>query len=145
MFRAIFGLIKGLIVGGAVGFALLKLGATSHLGSTLIYGACAVVGALVGLVCGRAPWKSNTAWTSVIKAIVGAGIGAGLGALGLKLVPDIHLFQLPGIASLDAQSIGTHTGAFLTVAVGVLYGMFVEVDDGGAAETERKALPGKKS
>lgn len=145
MFRAIFGLIKGLIVGGAIGFALLKLGATGQLGGSVVYGACAAVGALVGLVCGRAPWKSDTIWTSVIKAVVGAGIGAGLGAIGLKLVPDIHLFQLPSVASLDAQSIGTHTGAFLTVAVGVLYGMFVEVDDGGAsAEPNRKALPGKK-
>ncbi len=46
-------------------------------------------------------------------------------------------------------SIGLHDGSFLALAVGVLYGIFVEVDDGGSADdkdkkAEPRALPTRK-
>jgi hypothetical protein len=130
MLRLLVGLIKGLVVGGGVGYGLLRLGWTN---AVWIYIACALVGALVGVVCGRAPWKSDTIWTPVVKAVVGSLIGVGLCALGRKVLPETHLFALQGVA------VSTQDGSFLATAIGVLYGMFVEVDDGGKAPDGDKA------
>ena len=90
--RVIIGLVKGLIVGGAVGYGLLRLGWTS---GVLAYVACAIVGAVVGVVAGRAPWKAETIWTPVLKMIVGAGIGVGLAALGTHFGPDSEVYVKP--------------------------------------------------
>ncbi|HEY7955047.1 MAG TPA: hypothetical protein VII38_07120 [Polyangia bacterium] len=124
--RVIVGLLKGAVVGGGVGYGLLRLGWT---GAIVAYLACAVVGALVGVVAGRAPWKAETIWTPVVKMIVGAGIGVGLAALGLKLLPNpsFHIAQL--------GELHLHSGAILAPLAGVLYGIFVEVDDGGGKKT----------
>lgn len=138
MLRAIIGLVKGLIVGGGIGFALLKLGWE---GSFWAYVGCALVGALVGVVCGRAPWKSETIWTPVVKMIVGAIIGGGLCALGRHFLPDAALPKVQDVA------LTIRSGSFLAAAIGVLYGMFVEIDDGGKAAAEKdgkSAEPAKK-
>lgn len=127
MLRVILGLIKGAIVGGGVGYGLLRLGWT---GSLFAYLACAVVGAVVGLVAGRAPWKAETAWTPVVKMIVGAIIGAGLCALGLNFLPD-RAFTIAQLGELHVRS-----GVMLAPAIGILYGIFVEVDDGGSKKPE---------
>ena len=117
MLRVVLGLIKGLVVGGGVGYALLAL----DLGESgpLAYLACGLVGALVGVICGRAPWRSETIWTPVVKAIVGSIIGVGLCAVGSHFLPE---FAFPAI---QGKKIGTHDASFLAVAIGVLYGIFV--------------------
>jgi hypothetical protein len=122
MVRIIVGLIKGAIVGGGVAYGLLSLGLSSPF---FVYLACALVGALVGVVAGRAPWKAETIWTPVLKMVVGAGIGAGLAAVGLHFLPD-HQFTIHGVGSLSLAG-----APVLSLAVGVIYGMFVELDDGG--------------
>ncbi|MEO6950506.1 MAG: hypothetical protein ABI321_01730 [Polyangia bacterium] len=124
MLRVIVGLIKGAVVGGGVAYALLRLGLGAP--STLFaYLACALVGALVGVVAGRAPWKAETIWTPVLKMVVGAGIGAGLAALGLHFLPDRSFT----VSSLGAVSLAS--APMLSLGVGIIYGMFVELDDGG--------------
>ena len=139
MLRVILGLVKGLIVGGGVGFGLIKLGLGNY--GWAAYLACIVVGAVVGVVCGRAPWKSETIWTPVVKLVVGAIIGAGLCALGRSVLPSFELHT----ASLLGADVLTTGGGFLAAAVGVLYGVFVEVDDGGKsdakAEKDKAAKP----
>jgi hypothetical protein len=130
MLRVVIGLLKGALVGGAVGYGLLHLGWTSGL---IAYLACAVVGAGVGLVAGRAPWRAETLWTPLVKLIVGAGVGVGLCAVGYKVLPDASL-HLAGLGTVSL-----HSGALLSPIVGVLYGIFVEVDDGGGkADPEQK-------
>jgi hypothetical protein len=128
MVRVLLGLLKGAIVGGGVGYGLIALG---WLATPLAYLACALVGALVGLVAGRAPWKADTIWTPVIKMVVGAGIGAGLCALGFKFLPNpsLHVAQL--------GELELHSGPVLAPLVGILYGIFVEVDDGGKAPASK--------
>ncbi|MSP62037.1 MAG: hypothetical protein EXR72_17235 [Myxococcales bacterium] len=128
MLRAIVGLIKGLVVGGGVGYGLVVSGMAES--GALAYVACALVGALVGVVCGRAPWKSETIWTPVVKMIVGAVIGGGLCALGRHFLPGATLYHVEKFA-LTPQS-----GPFLATAIGVLYGVFVEIDDGGKSEKQ---------
>ena len=68
MGRALLGLLKGLIVGGGIGYGLIRLG---HDQGVLSYLACGLVGLLVGLICGRAPWRAETIWTPVIKMFFG--------------------------------------------------------------------------
>jgi hypothetical protein len=132
--RVIIGLVKGLIVGGGIGYGLLRLGWTS---GALAYVACAIVGAVVGVVAGRAPWKADTIWTPVLKMIVGALIGVGLAALGLHFGPDSEVFVKPLKTGLE--HVPFRSGPILAPMIGVLYGIFVEVDDGGAAKKEAAA------
>ena len=132
--RVIIGLVKGLIVGGGIGYGLLRLGWTS---GVLAYVACAVVGALVGVVAGRAPWKAETIWTPVLKMIVGALIGVGLAALGTHFGPDSEVYVQPLRTGLD--HVPFRSGPILAPIIGVIYGIFVEWDDGGAAKKEAAA------
>ena len=125
--RVIIGLIKGLIVGGGVGYGLLRLGWTS---GALAYVACAIVGAVVGVVAGRAPWKAETIWTPVLKMVVGALIGVGLCALGVHFGPDSEVFVKPLHTGLE--HVPFRSGPILSPIIGVLYGIFVEIDDGGS-------------
>jgi hypothetical protein len=127
MLRVIVGLLKGAVVGGAVGYGLLKLGWTS---TFFTYVACSVVGALVGLVAGRPPWAAETFFTPLIKMIVGAAVGAGLCAIGLKVLPNPELT----LGSLGTVSL--HSGPALSLFIGMLYGLFVEVDDGGSSKPQ---------
>jgi hypothetical protein len=137
MLRAIIGVIKGAIVGGGVAYGALRLGLTS---GAFAYLACALVGALVGVVAGKPPWRAETIWTPVIKMLVGALIGAGLCFVGFRFLPDPSF----KVASLGELSL--HSAPVLAPLIGVLYGLFVEVDDGGkvAAAATSKSKPSKK-
>jgi hypothetical protein len=131
MLRVIVGLIKGAVVGAGVGYGALRLGWQAGM---LAYLACALVGALVGVVAGRPPWRSETSWTPIVKMVVGAIVGAGLCALALHFLPN------PTIDVAQLGPLELHSASLLAPLVGVLYGIFVEVDDGG----ERKAPAAKK-
>jgi hypothetical protein len=124
MLRVLVGLIKGGLVGGGIGYGIRHLGLG---GGPISYLGCALVGAVVGVVAGRAPWRAETLWTPVVKMVVGALIGAGLCAAGLHLLPD-RSFTLP-----EVGQVGLRSSEALALLAGVLYGVFVEVDDGGAA------------
>jgi hypothetical protein len=143
--RVIIGLIKGLVVGGAIGYGLLRLGWVTP---AIAYLACAAVGAIVGVVAGRAPWQAETIWTPALKMIVGALIGVGLAALGLHFAPNADVPVKALQVGLDA--VPFRSGPILAPLVGVLYGIFVEVDDGGgkgkkgAAGAEEAAPKAKK-
>jgi hypothetical protein len=134
--RVIVGLIKGLVVGGGVGYGMLRLGWTS---GALAYVACAIVGALVGVVAGRAPWKADTIWTPVLKMVFGALIGVGLAALGLHFGPNVDVYVAPLRAGLE--HVPFRSGPILAPVIGVLYGVFVEWDDGGAKKAAAAASP----
>ena len=135
MSRALFGLIKGLLVGAAVGAAMIRLGVVA---GPLIYLACALVGVLVGLVCGQAPWRSGTLWTPAVKAVIGAAVGGGLCALGRYLLPEARLASVLGFSVLS------NGAGVLAAAVGALYGTFVEVDDSTAGAASDKKSSAKK-
>lgn len=130
MTRALFGFIKGLLVGAGVGIALLVLTPQEDgfLASFLSYLGCALVGALVGVICGRAPWKTETAWIPVLKVSFGCILGVGLYALGHALLPTLSLGT---VSALSTQPIVLNSAVLLAPIIGVLYGLFVEVDDGG--------------
>jgi hypothetical protein len=132
MLRVIIGLIKGAVVGGLIGYGAWYTGWT---GGVVAYLACALTGALVGVIAGRAPWRAETIWTPVIKMITGAVIGAGFCFVGFRLLPDPQ-FKLAGV------ELGLHSATILAPAIALLYGAFVELDDGNAGK-KGAAAPAK--
>ncbi len=140
MGRALLGLIKGLVVGSGVGYGLILFG---HDQGVLSYLACGLVGLLVGLVCGRAPWRAETIWTPAIKMIFGFLVGLGLYALGHHFIPAGTAVPLAQdvARTFNLKNLTLTSGAVLAPLIGMLYGLFVEVDDGGSVRDEKKRLP----
>ena len=91
------------------------------------------------MVAGRAPWKAETIWTPVLKMVVGAAIGAGLAALAVHFGPDSEVYVKPLQTGLER--VPFRSGPILAPIIGVLYGVFVEWDDGGG---KKDAPPAKK-
>jgi hypothetical protein len=136
MLRLVLGLVKGGVIGGALGYAAEQLGLGSSL-NWLVYG---VVGALVGFVVGRPFWahlfdKKSTVWTAILKAMFGFGVGVGLWALGSRVAGD------PVVAVAGQSHALTAWQPVFGAIVGLLYGAWVEVDDppGKRAGSDRDA------
>lgn len=138
MFKLVVGILKGAIIGCALGYGAFALKeATEFASPWLTYG---VVGALVGLIAGRPIWsllrdKNATAWVSILRAAVGFGVGCGLYALIAKVwnppavnVADYNIFTWP---------------VTLGGAIGAVYGGFVELDDAIGDDRKPAAEPGR--
>jgi hypothetical protein len=122
--RLLIGLVKGAVVGGAVGYGAYYLG----LGGAFHWITYGVIGALVGLLCGRPFWshlldKSSTTWTAILKGIFGFGVGVGLYAIVAKAWGGFEL------SLMDETRLVQDWPFALGGAIGALYGAFVEVDD----------------
>jgi hypothetical protein len=136
MIRLVLGFVKGAVIGAAVGFGAERAG-LGGLFHWLTYG---VIGALVGLLCGRPFWshvrdQASTTWTVVLKTVVGVGVGVGLYALVRKLAGGLELSMLGETRPL------AHWPLVVGGLIGALYGAFVEVDDapGAAPSTDAPA------
>lgn len=75
--RLIVGILKGLVVGGLIGFGLLKLG-FAVTPAILAYVAAALTGIVVGLIAGKPIWAKDAKIEAGMKAFVGALLGVGL-------------------------------------------------------------------
>lgn len=146
--RLIVGIVKGLIVGALVGFALVKLGLAAPPG-VIAYLAAAAAGVLVGLVAGKPIWAKDAKIEAGMKAFVGALLGAALMYparrwLTMPLPFDLHELAAPN-ASLD-QTVATLGGTAMTslAAIAALLGAFYEVDNDPADEA-KEAPAGAKS
>jgi hypothetical protein len=137
--RVILGLIKGGIIGGGLGFGFTQLGALAQHGF-MQYVLYAVIGALVGFIAGKPFWRHDTIWTPVIKAFFGAAVSVGLYVLVVRVLHD------PKLAFIGPSVTMTTYPYVLGGAIGALWGIFVEVDDGGKAAEKDKAAakPSKK-
>jgi len=134
MLRLVTGIVKGLLAGAAVGIGAWYLGIRSGVLAYVVYG---VIGALVGVICGKAPWKQETLWTPALKAMFGFGIGAGLYALWAHFMGG---FEMPVAHSLGAPAMPMAQIPYLLgPVIGIVYGAFVEVDDGGGKKPEVKS------
>jgi hypothetical protein len=130
LLRVLLGLLKGSVIGGGLGFGFMQLGSIAQAGwiQFLFYG---LIGAIVGFVCGKPFWKHDTIWTPVVKAVFGIGVAIGLYALVAKALgdPKLNAVGLEGTISSFPYVLGA--------AVGVVYGIFVEVDDGGKTAAKK--------
>ena len=132
MGRILIGLLKGGVVGAAVGFLANRAGITSGLLAMLVYG---VVGAAVGLICGKPVWRQDTLWTPLLKAVFGFGVGIGVTFLARKFLSGVHvpIAAIPGATEHALPEVP----ALLAPAIGILYGAFVELDDAGGGEAKK--------
>lgn len=124
MVKLFIGLLKGAVIGGAIGYGAYALKLTGGM-HWLTYG---LIGALVGFVVGRPIWslitdKNATSIVSILKALVGFGIGCGMYAIVAKAWGG---FQL----SLGSQTRWIYDWQpIMGAAVGALWGGFIELDD----------------
>lgn len=124
MIKLLVGLLKGAVIGVAVGYGAFA--ADVHLAPWLL---CGIVGVLIGLFVGRPIWtlisdKNATTVAAFLKMAVGFGVGVGLWALLAKAwnpAPNLLV-----IANQDVL----HWVPAICGAIGAVYGAFVEVDDG---------------
>lgn len=140
MLRLLTGIVKGLVAGAAIGVGAWYLGIKSGILLYVVYG---LVGALVGVICGKAPWKQETLWTPAIKAVFGFGIGALLYWGWTRLAGN---FELPMASHFGAPAMPmAHIPYLLGPVIGLVYGAFVEVDDGGKAKAPIEKPADKKA
>ena len=125
MIKLVVGILKGAVIGGAVGYGAYALNnATGFANPWLTYGA---IGAIVGLIAGRSLWslirdKNATTWVAILKAAFGFGVGCGLYAIIAKAWHPTAQILLAG------ENIFTWP-VTLGGAIGAVYGGFVELDD----------------
>jgi hypothetical protein len=137
--RLIVGILKGLVVGGLVGFGLFKLG-FFVLPAWLAYIAAAITGILIGLIAGKPIWAKDAKIEAGMKAVVGALLGAGLMFAARKWL------TMPLPTTLLSQ-IGVHTKTDVTLGLfpitslavlAALLGGFYDADNTPAPEGETK-------
>ena len=126
MVKLLVGLLKGAVIGGAVGYGAYALGtSTGFYNAWLTMG---LIGALVGLFVGKPLWallkdKNQTNIIAIIKAAFGFGIGCGLYAIIAKAwAPDPKLLMVGDYSLL-------YWPPTLGGLIGAVYGGFVELDD----------------
>jgi hypothetical protein len=148
--KLVVGILKGAVIGGAVGYGAYALASATGFGSPwLTYG---VIGAIVGVIAGRPIWslirdKNATTWVSILKAAFGFGVGCGLYALIAKAWNPAAIHVLIGDRSINIFEWPVTLGG----AIGAVYGGFVELDDAigddkkppPAREPSAKQPPGK--
>jgi len=125
MVRLLLGIIKGGLIGAALGFAATRLGVT---GGTLAFALYAAVGFVVGLVCGKALWRQETLWTPALKGLFGAVVTTGLYWGATKLFGGLRLPITAQLGLPNQPVVGVPL--LLAPVLGIVYGVFVEIDDG---------------
>jgi hypothetical protein len=140
MGRLLLGLLKGGVVGAALGAGAFKLGIAGGILATVTY---AVIGGLVGILCGKPPWRQDTVWTTTLKGIFGAVVGGAIfWGLG-KILPGMHLAFTAKLGAPDRPLIDLPL--LIGPLVGAIWGAFVELDDGGSSGTKAaKGPPAKR-
>jgi hypothetical protein len=146
--RLIIGIIKGLLVGGLLGFGLAKLGFVAP-GAVMAYLGAAVAGVLVGLVAGKPIWAKDAKIEAGMKAFVGALLAAGLMFAARKWLAFALPVSLGPLATAntslgESAAAGTLGGLAITslALVGAVLGGFYEVDNTPDAAASAPA-PGK--
>lgn len=145
--RLLFGLVKGVIVGGLVGFIFAKIGIVAP-GALWAFLGAAISGAAVGLVAGKPIWAPGAKIEAGMKALVGALLGAGLmwavrKWLGAIPVPfNLGTLAAPNASLGELSANGTIGGLSLTsfAAVAAVLGGFYEADNTpGGSDDDAKA------
>ena len=150
--RLLIGIMKGLLVGGLIGFGLAKLGFAAPM-AIIAYLAAAVTGVLIGLVAGKPIWAKDAKIEAGMKAFVGALLGAGLmyaARRWLTMPLPIALGPLSA-ANLSlgeaATTTGTVGGLAVTslAAIAALLGGFYEVDNDPSEGSSTPDATGKRA
>lgn len=140
MLRVLLGIVKGGVVGAAVGFGAAKLGLGDGVTAWLVYGA---LGFIVGIVCGRPIWRQETLWTPILKGIFGVLVSLGLYWLATKTVGGMKLPFAEAVGASGDDPLRS-IPQLLAPALGIIYGIFVEIDDGDRRGKEAAVAAGPR-
>src|SRR5262245_34028206 len=127
MLRVLSGVLKGGLIGFAVGALSWRIGMTG-VPAFIDYG---LIGALVGILGGRPPWRQETIWTPLLKGIFGVVVGIGLYWLAHKLLWNTRLDLAVRLGAPDKPI--PDVPVVLGPMGGALWGCLGELDDGGAS------------
>ncbi len=130
--RLLIGILKGLLVGGAVGaglhFGVLERGTIdSALVNYPLYGA---VGALAGITAGKPFWRQGAGIEAILRSIFGVAVGCGLYALAAAFIGNVP-FELPGVTGNPQFA---HVPLLFAPTLALIYASLVELDNDGKAE-----------
>jgi hypothetical protein len=151
--RLIIGIIKGIVVGGLLGFGLAKLGFVAP-GAAMAYLGAAVAGVLVGLIAGKPIWAKDAKVEAGMKAFIGAALAAGLMFAARKWLTFSLPVALGPLSTANASlgetaAVGTLGGLAVTsmALVAAVLGGFYEADntpdEPGAASSPSKLAKAK--
>lgn len=129
--RLLLGIVKGIVLGGLLGFGLLKLGQAVPI-AVVAYVAAAVAGILIGLIAGKPIWAKDAKIEAGMKAGVGALLGMGLMFAARRwltmpvpgVLLDVTRAQVQGVV----PAIG-HFGITSLAAIAALLGGFYDADN----------------
>jgi hypothetical protein len=144
--RLLIGIVKGLLVGGLLGFALTWLGLGAPVWF-IAYPAAALVGVLVGLIAGKPIWAADARIEAGLKAFVGALLGVGLMFAARKWltmevpVPlDVLGVMRPSLNEAAGASRSLGVVAITSLAmIAALLGGFYEADNDDAGAASQKS------
>ena len=145
LLRLLTGLIKGLIVGGLIGYGLAYAGFGIP-GALVAYGGAAAVGVIIAMIAGKKIWQQDSRIEVAMKAVAGALLAPGLMWLSrrfLQMDVPIDPGIIPGLEALKGQSValGTYAVTSLAMVAGVLAGFFDA--DNQPNENDKSAEGGK--
>ena len=135
--RILVGLLKGALVGGLVGGVLWFLETGGDLAAEarlawLRWPTYGVIGLLAGVVAGRPPWAKGAAWvTSIIKGVFGFGL-----CVGLYFLADLALGSFENLLGFGRTPTTWYFG--FGAALGAVYAIWIELDDGGKRDEEKE-------
>jgi len=145
LIRLVLGLLKGLVIGGLVGFGLAKVGFAAP-SALFAYAAAALVGALVGLIAGKPIWAAGGRIEAGLKAGFGALLATGLMALARNFLGFTVPFDLGSLAAAnqslnETNAHGTIGGlAIVSLAlVAAVIGAFYDADNTPELEAKQAA------
>lgn len=141
--RLLIGIVKGLVVGGLLGFGLVKLGMALP-SAVIAYLAAAVTGVVIGLIAGKPIWAKDAKIEAGAKAVVGALLGIGL----MAALRHWAMIPLPfSVGALAPQGATLTVGGFAMTslaAIAALLGGFYDADNDSTGEEEGEAKPAAK-
>lgn len=140
--RLLIGLVKGLVLGGLLGFGLAKIGFVVP-GALVAYLGMAVVGMLVALVAGKPIWAQGSRIEVGMKAAAGALLApALLYAVRRWITPGLPFD--PAVMGLEATgaTLGTFAVTSYALVAAVIAGFFDADNDPNEKNDEKQAGKG---
>jgi hypothetical protein len=154
--RLFIGILKGLIVGGLLGFGLAKLGFAAP-NAIVAYAGAVVTGIVVGLVAGKPIWAEDARIEAGTKAFAGALLGAGLMFVARKWLTmpvPVPLGELGlGPIAIPNTSLGEAAGTHGTLGglaitslamIAAILGGFYEADNDSSSAPSESTGSAKK-
>lgn len=136
--RLAIGLIKGLVIGGAIGAGIqyglhLEIASGGLLGYLLAMGSAGTT----GVFAGKPPWREG-AW---VEALLKGLFGVGIGALGYWLGSAYGALALP-FPGMDEPTAWTALPVVFLPAIAGVYGSLVELDNTGDDDAKKNEKGG---